>query len=384
MRWMKLSVLFVGLLLTAEVYGAFFEHNDLISLVSSLKTIGPLELCGEAVPLEIQEVRKRLEKELLLSLWHRPQVILWLKRSQRYLPYIEVMLKKSMIPDDLKYVAIAESALRPHVRSSKGALGFWQFMADTGRNYGLNINGRIDERRNLFASTQAAISHLKDLYDVFGSWTLAIAGYNMGQEWLIAEIMEQETNDYYHLYLPLETQRFIFRIMSIKLIFSDPEKFGFKLTDDDYYSPPEFDRIKVDCPQEIPIRIVAHAAKTNFKVIKNLNPEIRGHFLAEGNHDILVPKGAVLNFQARYKRIVKKYLKDQKKIIYIVKKGDSLTSIAKHFGIPIQSLIIWNYLNLHSPIHPGDKFVIYRKNIKFNKANTFRKDDTPQTEFSGE
>ena len=119
-------------------------------------------------------------------------------------------------------------------------------------------------------------------------------------------------------------------------------------------------------------------------MIKNLNPEIRGHFLAEGNHDILVPKGVVLNFQTRYERIVKKYLKDQKKIIYIVKKGDSLTSIAKHFGIPIQSLIIWNYLNSNSPIHPGDKFVIYRKNIKFNKANTFRKDDTPQTEFSGE
>ena len=384
MRWMKLSVLFVGFLLTAEVYGASFEHNDLISLVSSLKTIGPLELCGEAVPLEIQEVRERLEKEFLLSLWYRPQVILWLKRSQRYLPTIEVMLKKSMIPDDLKYVAIAESALRPHVSSSKGAMGFWQFMADTGRNYELNINGRIDERRNLFASTQAAISHFKDLYNRFGSWTLAIAGYNMGQEWLIAEIMEQETNDYYHLYLPLETQRFIFRILSIKLIFSDPEKFGFKLNDDDYYPPPAFDRIKVDCPQEIPIRIVAQAVKTSFRVIKNLNPEIRGHFLAEGNHDILVPKGAGLNFQIRYKRIVKKYLKDQKKIIYIVKKGDNLTSIAKHFGIPIQSLIIWNYLNPNSPIHPGDKFVIYRENIKFNKANTFRKDDTSQTEFSGE
>ena len=361
MRWKKIAVLFGGLLLASKVFGASLEQTDLIFLVSSLKAMDNLELCGETVPLEIQDVRERLEKEFLLTLWYRPQVILWLKRSQRYLPSIEAMLEKNMMPDDLKFVAIAESALRPHVNSSKGAIGFWQFMTDTGRNYGLNINGRIDERRNLFASTQAAISYFKDLHKKFGSWALAIASYNMGEEWLSAEIMEQETNNYYQLYLPLETQRFIFRILAIKIIYSDPEKYGFHLTEDDYYHPPEYDRIKVECSQEIPIRIIAKAAKTKFKVIKNLNPEIRGHFLTEGNHELLVPKGSKSNFQTRYQQIVKKYLKEQKKIIYIIKKGDNLTSIAEGFGISLQSLIIWNNLNLNSTIHPGDQLVIYQK-----------------------
>jgi len=125
-------------------------------LISSLKIGGPLDFCGEGVPVETQEVRERVEKELLLTLWDRPQVILWLKRSRRYLPYIEEKLKDARLPDDLKYVAIAESALRPHAGSPKGAMGFWQFIESTGQKYGLVINKHIDQRRNIFTSTQAA------------------------------------------------------------------------------------------------------------------------------------------------------------------------------------------------------------------------------------
>ena len=175
--------------------------------------------------------------------------------------------------------------------------------------------------------------------------------------------MEQETNDYYSLYLPLETQRFIFRILSVKLILSDPEKYGFKLTEEDYYPPLVFDEIQFDCFQEIPIRIIAKAAKTHFKVIKDLNPEIRGHYLAAGNHTMLVPKGASEGFENRYRRLEKEFLEVRKGRIYIIKKGDNLSSIAHKFDVPIASLIIWNRIDLSRPIHPGDRLIIYPKNM---------------------
>ena len=269
------------------------------------------------------------------------------------------MLSKNGMPDDLKYVAIAESALRPHVRSKKGAVGFWQFVKYTGRKYGLTIDGRIDERRSVFASTQAAIRYLKDLHDSFGSWTLAAAAYNMGEERLTAEILEQGNNDYYQLYLPLETQRYIFRIISIKMLFEDPRKYGFHLSEEDYYPPLRFDQVDIECSKETPIRIIAQAANTNFKVIKDLNPEIRGHYLAKGKHSILIPSEASGDFRARYQDLLKHWVSGEREQTYLVREGDNLTNIAERFGVPLPSLVIWNRLNPRSPIHPGDRLVIY-------------------------
>jgi hypothetical protein len=318
-----------------------------------------IEFCGERVPMEEQGVRERLEKELLLTLWHRSQVILWLKRSRRYMPHIEEMLRNERMPDDLKFVAIAESALRPHVRSSKGAVGFWQFIRHTGQKYDLIINRRIDQRRNIFASTRAAIRYFKDLHGTFGSWTLAAAAYNMGEEGLMAEILEQGMNNYYHLYLPLETQRYIFRIVAIKLVFEDPTKYGFYLSEEDYYPPVDFDQVNIECSDETPIRLIAKAAMTTFKLIKELNPEIRGHYLAEGNYTILIPKGDPEGFQARYVNLVEQWSSNQQERVYFVKEGDSLTAIAERFGVPLASVIIWNRLNPKAAIHPGDRLIIY-------------------------
>ncbi|MBW1768224.1 MAG: transglycosylase SLT domain-containing protein [Deltaproteobacteria bacterium] len=363
MRSLSLSFICVWLLSLSSAYGESFEPAEFPSLISALKITSPLEFCGEQVPTEKQEIRERFEKEFLLSLGDRPQVILWLKRSHRYLPDIDKALKKAGMPGDLKYVAIAESALRPHAGSKRGAIGFWQFMADTGRRYGLVINEYIDERRNHLTSTRAAIKYFRELYKKFGSWTLAAAAYNMGEEGLRAEILEQNSDDYYQLYLSLETQRFIFRILSVKLLVSDPERYGFKLTEKDYYPPLIFDQIQVNCSKEIPIRIIARAAKTYFKVIKDLNPEIRGYHLTIGSHKILVPKGASVGFHARYQRYVKKFLASQKERIYIVKKGDNLSSIADRFNVPLAALIIWNRIDMKRPIHQGDRLIIYGKEM---------------------
>ena len=361
MKWRLFLLLGTVLFSCSKVHAGPLEPAHIPSLTSTLKFDKTLELCGERVPTEVQEIRERLEKEIMLSIWNRPQVVLWLKRSRRYMPYIEELLRKNEMPDDLKYVAVAESALRPHVRSKKGALGFWQFMEYTGRKYGLAINRHIDERRSVFASTQAAIKYFQDLHETFGSWALAAAAYNMGEERLTAEIQEQGINDYYQLYLFLETQRYVFRIIAIKMIFNDPEKYGFYLSEDDYYPPLRFDQVQVDCDQETPIRIIAQAAKTNFKAIKDLNPEIRGHYLPRGTHTILIPELSSKDFLARYQDLLERWSASERQRTYLVRKGDNLSSIAERFGVPLPSLIIWNRLDPRAHIHPGDRLIIYRQ-----------------------
>jgi len=206
------------------------ERSDLAkipALIDSVRLSGPLDFCGEAVELDNPEVRERLEKELLLALWDRPQIILWIKRAKRFFPIIEKMLQEHNMPQDLKFIAVIESALRPHAGSPKGAVGFWQFLKATGRKYGLVINSRKDERRNIFRSTEAAISYYKELYGLFGSWTLSAAAYNMGEQGLQSEILAQKTDNYYQLYLPLETQRYVIKAVSAKIIFSAPHDYGF-------------------------------------------------------------------------------------------------------------------------------------------------------------
>ena len=349
-----------GIALASEIEPST-NQESVPPLVSSIRIQAPLDFCGEEVPLDNQDVRERLEKELLLTLADRPQVLLWLKRSPRYLPFIEKELAANGMPDDLKYVAFAESALRPHAGSPAGAIGFWQFIKPTGRRYGLTINTDFDERRSIYKSTQAAIDYFKDLYNEFNSWSLAAAAYNMGEEGLRSEILLQEVNDYYRLYLPLETQRYLFRIISAKLVLKNPVKFGFYLTDKDLYLPFEFDEISVNLNRRTPIRIIAQAAETDFKRIKDLNPDIRGHYMIPGKHTILVPKSSGKGFNKRLVEALAHWREEPSDHVYIVKSGDNLSIIAEKFEIPLPALLIWNNLNPRHHIHPGDRLIIYKQ-----------------------
>jgi hypothetical protein len=337
------------------------------SMISSVNVTGPLNFCGESVPLDKQEVRERLEKELLVTLWNRPQIILWMKRSGRYMPFIEETLKQNNMPEDLKYLAIIESSLISHVSSSKGAKGYWQFMEETGKRYGLKVDSDIDERRNFFSSTRAAVSYLKILYEYFGSWTLSAAAYNMGEEGLKTEILVQKEGNYYNLYLPVETQQYIFRAISAKVILSNPERYGFKLTKEDLYPPLQFDNVELTCDQDTPVSIVAQAAGTSFKGIRDLNPEIRGHYLVKGRHIILIPRGTAEGFQTRYEDLLKKWLAECKEQTYVVKKGENLSSIAARFNVPLQAILIWNNLGTKKHVKPGDRLFIFQDEGKSKK-----------------
>lgn len=352
--WLMAGLFFSGPTLAAD------RDEAIPPLIESLRLKQSLTFCGEAIPLEDPDVRERMEKELLISLWDRDQAVLWLKRSTRYLPVIEAMLSQAGLPDDLKYIALAESALRPHVGSPKGAIGFWQFLPETGRRYGLIVDESIDHRRNLTASTKAALTYFSELFGKFGSWSLAAAAYNMGEEGLQAEILAQGVSNFYRLYLPLETQRYLFRVLSAKLILTQPERYGFHLQDNDYYPPIRFTTVELTCYEETSLTVVAQAAKTDYKRIKDLNPELRGHYLAAGTYTLAVPENTPLGFQKRFKQGHHEWSQQRQERIYIVQPGDNLSTIAEQFRVPLAAILIWNRIDLNSPLHPGDRLIIHK------------------------
>ena len=338
------------------------------SLFNALKISEPLTFCNEPVPLSDPDVKERLERELLVSLDNSDDVILWLKRANRYFPHIEKVLKNNSLPDDLKYIVIAESSLKPLATSNKGAVGFWQFIENTGVKYGMKINNDIDERRNFFTSTEAATAYLKDLYALFGSWTLAAAAYNMGEEGLKTEMLVQKVNNYYQLYLNQETQRYVFRILAAKIIMSNPKKYGDYLTEGDLYKPVQFDRVEITVNQPVPIYIIAQAANTYFKVIKDLNPHIKNYYLPAGKYNLLLPKDTASGFSERYENLLKQWLDEKEKAVYTVKKGDNLPTIAKRFNVSVKAIMIWNGISNAKDVSSGDKLFIF-SNTKFKPEN---------------
>jgi len=360
MVWQRNAVagIMVLMLVGAPVAGRC-EPAGVPPLVESIRQLPALDFCGESVPLDDPDVRERMDKELLLSLWDRDQAVLWLKRSTRYFPQIERMLAEAGLPDDLKYIALAESALRPHVGSPKGAIGFWQFLPETGRRYGLTVNDDVDERRNLTASTNAAIAYYRDLYERFGSWSLAATAFNMGEEGLEAEILAQGVRDFYRLYLPLETQRYLFRVLSAKLILTQPETYGFHLQETDFYPPLRFAPVELTTFEETSLAVVAKAAKTDFKRIKDLNPELRGHYLAAGTYTLAVPEEGAAGFQERFRKLHEEWVSQRKERVYVVQPGDNLSTIAEKFRVPLPAILIWNRIDISRPIHPGDRLIIY-------------------------
>lgn len=334
---------------------------DFSPLIEAARVSGPLDFCGEPVPLEDPDVRERMEREMLLVLWDAPMVILWAKRAGRHMEAIEAALRANNLPLDLKYVPIAESSLRPHAGSPKGAMGFWQFITPTGRKYGLRVDSEKDQRRNLADSTEAAIAYLKELHGLFGTWTLAVAAYNMGENGLSREIAAQETRDYYRLYLPLETQRYVFRILAAKQILSEPGRYGFHLKPDDLYPPEAVDLATVELDVETPLLAVARAAGTDLKMIKDLNPEIRGYRLAPGRHQLRLPRNSAQNFPERLAEQTQRIQQGEETIVYVVKEGDSLGAIAERFKVPLSEINRRNQLDAKKPIHPGQRLSITLK-----------------------
>lgn len=285
-----------------EAYLKYFHQNYKIF---SLNIPENLNFANEKVPIQDFDVRERLDRELLVNTYWQSQTLLLHKRASRWFPIIEPILKKNNIPDDFKYLAVIESGLI-NVVSPAGATGFWQLIEPTALDYGLEVSNEVDERYNVEKSTEAACKYLLEAYKQFGTWTLAAASYNMGMNGISKQISKQHVSNYYDLLLNEETSRYLFRILAIKEIISSPKKYGFHIREKDLYPAIPSYIISVDTTIT-DLADFAIANKSNYKLLKILNPWLRQPYLKNDNrkaYKIAFPKE---NFEHVYSRLMNEY-----------------------------------------------------------------------------
>jgi hypothetical protein len=269
------------------------EHNRQFTdsyRIFSLTLPSEMEFCGEKVPMDMLHVRESLDRELLVNTYWQSNSILYHKRAGRWFPMIEKILEENEVPADMKYIALIESGLT-NVVSPAGATGYWQFMKGTGKEYGLEISGEVDERYHVRKATEAACKYLKLAHTEFGSWTMAAASYNIGMNGLRNQVNRQKADGYYELLLVEETSRYVFRALALKEILKNPERYGFHIREKDRYKPFKTTTIMIDGPVES-FANLAKSHGTNYRVLKMLNPWLRESFLTNprGNsYTILLP-----------------------------------------------------------------------------------------------
>lgn len=287
----------------------------------------------------------------------RDRFKMWLERSGRYIPVMREIFKKHGLPEDLVFVALIESGFNPYAYSRSRAVGHWQFIKGTGRLYGLRIDQWIDERRDPIKSTDAAARYLKDLYERFGSWPLAMAGYNAGEGRIQRALIKAKTDDFWDLrstrLIRRETKGYVPKFMAATIIAKNPERYGFTL---DYHVPLEYDVITL--PGSADLRVVAKAAGITYKDIKTLNPELRTVLTPPNvkQYSLNLPLGTQQAFTDAYSQIP-----DERKIIgtrYKIRKNDTLARIAKRFGTSVSLLRDINHRTKGQLLKIGDVLFI--------------------------
>jgi membrane-bound lytic murein transglycosylase D len=272
------------------------EKKDELPVDISYKWYTPplpdtMSFAGERVPLERWEIKEQLDREMTFNYYWQGNILYILKLSYRYFPLIEQKLKANNIPDDMKYLCVAESNLQNLV-SRAGATGFWQFMRSTAPSYGLEISNEVDEREHVAKSTDAACIYLRQAYQKLGSWTAAAASYNCGQGGYNNNATFQRTANYYDLMLPEETNRYIFRILTFKYFLSNARALGYMIGLDEGYKPLDMREIAVT--KSIPNLVTfAQQEGTTYKMLKICNPWLKARSLTVRpgkTYTILLPK----------------------------------------------------------------------------------------------
>ncbi len=283
MRLIQKTLSFIGLmslvgLLIYAVQDAPTDENFEKKLINdynvyALQVPSYLDYCGERMPLENPDILERMDRELLVNTYWQSNGLLMFKRAQKYFPIIEPILQKHDVPDDIKYLAVIESGLT-NARSPAGARGVWQILKGTGREYGLEVNDNVDERYHIEKATEVACKYLIKSKERLGSWTLAAAAYNAGNAGIKKRLDAQKVNSYYDLLLGEETGRYVFRIVALKEILNNPQKYGFNFRDKDLYNKIPTYTVAVDSA-------VTDFAKfsqefgINYKILKIHNPWLR-------------------------------------------------------------------------------------------------------------
>jgi hypothetical protein len=276
MDWIKKTTLIVSIVLVSGflIYATSTESKNKITHEGTARYFPTsIDFAGEQAPLQITDVRERLDRELLINANLDATTLLIIKRANRAFPIIEPILAKYNVPDDFKYLAVIESGLVNAV-SPAGARGVWQFMPQTAKENGMEVNEIVDERYHLEKSTEAACKYLLDAKAKFGSWTLAAASYNGGMNGVNKQIEMQKVTNYYDLLLNDETSRYVFRILALKEIMKSPAKYGFSVNTDELYVNLPSKKIEIDSS----INDLATFAKSqgiNYKILKIHNPWLR-------------------------------------------------------------------------------------------------------------
>jgi hypothetical protein len=293
MNWIQKTTVIATIILVsgALIYGTSTETKNKITHEGTARFFPTsIDFAGEATPLQMADVRERLDRELLINANLDATTLLIIKRANRVFPIIEPILKKYGVPDDFKYLAVIESGLVNAV-SPAGAKGVWQFMPTTAKEKGMEVNEMVDERYHLEKSTEAACRYLIDAKAKFGNWTLAAASYNGGMTGVTKQIEMQQVASYYDLLLNEETSRYVFRILALKEIMQNPQKFGFDVSLDELYVNLPSKVISVDSS----ITDLASFAKTqgiNYKILKIHNPWLRDTKLLNASkkrYEIVIP-----------------------------------------------------------------------------------------------
>ena len=247
--------------------------NEQYYKIVSLKLPDTISFAGEKVPLELFYVREALDRELSVNTYWHSSTLQLIKRSYRWFPMIDTILQKNGIPKDFRYLAVIESGLSNAI-SPSNAVGFWQFLKGTAKEYDLEVSKDIDERYNRVKSTRAACAYFLDSYEKFGNWALVAAAYNAGKNGIARRMEKQKASSYYDMLLPEETSRYLYRILAIKLIFESPESFGFYIDEDEVYLPIPTHAVIVDGR----VNSWADFAKKyglSYKLLKYFNPWLR-------------------------------------------------------------------------------------------------------------
>ncbi len=254
------------------------KENERKPVVLSMTTTPDIPhqvaFCGEMVDLTRYNMREGFERELRSFTYFPSTTMLLIKRANRYFPVIEPILKANGIPDDFKYLAVIESSLDPRATSPAKAVGIWQMMEGTGRQYGLTITPTVDERRHLVKATEAACKYLKEAYKKYGNWATVAASYNAGMGRISSELTKQQADNSFDLWLVEETMRYVYRIMAIKQVFEQPYKYGFVMQAEDLYKPIHCKGVEVSANIQ-DLAVFAKEHQITYADLKQFNPWLR-------------------------------------------------------------------------------------------------------------
>lgn len=337
-----------------------------------------ISFAGEDVPMNHLGVKEGLEQEMLVNTYWQSQTMLIMKRAHRYFPLIESILKQDSIPDDFKYLALAESGLGYKV-SNAGAAGFWQLMKSTAKAYGLTINKDVDERYNLVKSTEAACRYFNDAYSELHNWTLVAASYNMGLAGIEREIQNEKENNYYNLSLNLETSRYIYRILAFKQLLTHPEEYGYFLKKSDLYNYIPTYTVEVDSSISS-LADFAQQKGLSYHTLKFFNPWLINSKLQNpenktyvitlpqpnisfkelGENIVFNDSTATASVAAKQSNTAKDSLQP-KIIVHIVMPGETVESIAKQYHVPVERLRAWNNISDSIVVKYRDELMIFVK-----------------------